>query len=129
MKLLIKIVLSVFILFILISGSGIFFLTRGLKAGEALEINPVDLSVLNDGVYNGVYEGGRWTNEVEVMVKGHRIESVKIVKDVRFPKPEVTEELVGRVLKEQSPKIDAISGSTVTCKAYLKSIENALRED
>ncbi len=129
MKLLIKIVLSVFILFILISGSGIFFLTRGLKAGEALEINPVDLSVLNDGVYNGVYEGGRWTNEVEVMVKGHRIESVKIVKDVLFPKPEVTEELVGRVLEEQSPKIDAISGSTVTCKAYLKSIENALKED
>lgn len=48
---------------------------------------------------------------------------------VGFPKPEVTEELIGRVLEEQSTKIDAVSGSTVTCKAYLKSIENALRED
>ncbi len=127
MKLLLKIVLSVFILFILVLGGGIFFISRGVEAGEALEINNVDLSRLSDGAYSGAYEGGRWTNVVNVTVKDHKITGVEIVKDVLFPKPEVTAELVEKVLEKQSPNIDAVSGSTVTSKAYLKSIENALK--
>ncbi|HYF84726.1 MAG TPA: FMN-binding protein [Clostridia bacterium] len=127
MKLFLKIMLSVFIIFVLVSGGGLFFISRGVEAGEVLEINDVDLSKLNDGTYNGTYNGGRWTNEVNVIVKDHKITGVEIVKDVLLPKPEVTAELVNLVLEKQSPKIDAISGSTVTCKAYLKSIENALK--
>jgi uncharacterized protein with FMN-binding domain len=126
MKLLLKIVLSLFIIFILASGSGAFFLSRGLEAGKALEINSVNLSDLSDGAYSGTYKGGRWTNEVSVTVKDHRITGIEIVKDVLFPKPEVTAELVNKVLEKQNPNIDVLSGSTVTCKAYLKSIESAL---
>lgn len=128
MKLLLKIVLTVFILFIVVSGGGLFYISRGLEAGEALEVNNINLTAVNDGTYNGKYEGGRWTNEVQVKVKDHRITEIEIVKDVLFPKPEVTAVLVGRVLEQQSPDIDAVSGSTVTCKAYLKAIENALAQ-
>jgi uncharacterized protein with FMN-binding domain len=126
MKLLLKIVLSIFILFVLVSGGGIFYISRGLEAGETLNINDVNLSVLSDGTYSGAYKGGRWTNEVNVTVKDHKITDVEIVKDVLFPKPEVTAELIGKVLDKQTTKVDALSGSTVTCKAYLKSIETAL---
>jgi uncharacterized protein with FMN-binding domain len=126
MKLLLKIVLSVFILAVLILGGGMFFISRGLEAGEALEINNVNLSAISDGTYRGEYKGGRWTNEVDVTVKDHEIKEVRVVKDVLFPKPEITQELVNKVLEEQDARVDAISGSTVTCKAYLKSIENAL---
>ncbi len=128
MKLLLKIVLSVFIIFLLISAGGIFYISRGVEAGAALEINDVDLSSLKDGSYSGEYKGGRWTNEVKVTVKEHRIVGVEIVKDVLLPKQEVTAALVNKVLEKQSPNIDAVSGSTVTCKAYLKSIENALKQ-
>jgi uncharacterized protein with FMN-binding domain len=127
MKLLLKIVLSIFIVLVLVAGGGLFYIGRGVEAGEILEINEVDLSRLNDGAYSGAYKGGRWTNEVNVTIKDHRIAGVEIVKDVMLPKPEVTAELINLVLEKQSPKIDAISGSTVTCKAYLKSIENALK--
>ena len=126
MKLLLKIVLSIFILFVLVSGGGIFYISRGLEAGETLNINDVNLSALSDGTYSGAYKGGRWTNEVNVTVKDHKITGVEVVKDVMFPKPEVTAELIGKVLDKQTAKVDAVSGSTVTCKAYLKSIEIAL---
>jgi uncharacterized protein with FMN-binding domain len=126
MKLLLKIVLSIFILFVLVSGGGIFYISRGLEAGETLNINDVNLSVLSDGTYSGAYKGGRWTNEVNVTVKDHKITDVEIVKDVLFPKPDVTAELIGKVLDKQTTKVDVLSGSTVTCKAYLKSIETAL---
>jgi len=127
MKLFLKIILTVFIVFVLVSGGGMFYISRGLEAGEAIAINDVNLMAVNDGSYSGVYKGGRWTNEVKVTVKDHRITAVEIVKDVLIPKPEITTELIGRVLEKQSPDIDTVSGSTITCKAYLKAIENALK--
>jgi uncharacterized protein with FMN-binding domain len=127
MKLLLKIILSVLMVFILITAGGIFFLSRGLASGSKLVINDVKLSAVKDGIYNGKYKGGRWTNEINLTVKDHKITNIDLVKDVLFPKPEVTKELLNNVVKEQNVNVDAISGSTITSKAYLKSIENALK--
>lgn len=127
MKLFLKIVLSILILFILVSGSGIFFLTRGLETGSKLEINDVNLLALDDGAYDGKYKAGRWTNEVSVTVRDHKITKIDIVKDVLFPKPEWSEALINKVIEKQSNNVDGVSGATVTSKAYLKSVENALR--
>jgi uncharacterized protein with FMN-binding domain len=38
----------------------------------------------------------------------------------------VSEELFQRVIAQQTTQVDAVSGSTVTSRAYLKAIENAL---
>ncbi len=126
MKLLLKIVLSVFILFIVISGGGMFFISRGLEAGAALEINSPDLNRLEDGTYTGEYKGGRWSNKVAVTVMDHRINGIQVTDDMMISKAEVTDELINRVLEKQSTAVDVVSGATVTSKAYLKSIENAL---
>jgi uncharacterized protein with FMN-binding domain len=127
MKLFLKIILSILMVFILITAGGIFFLTRGLASGSKLVINDVKLSAVKDGIYNGKYKNGRWTNEVNLTVKDHKITNIDLVKDVLFSKPEVTKELFNNVVKEQNINVDAISGSTITSKAYLKSIENALK--
>jgi len=126
MKLLLKIVLSIIVIFVLVAGGGMFYLTRGLEEGSKLAINTVNLSTVVDGVYKGKYHGGRWSNEVAVTVKDHKITKVEFVKDVRFSRPEILEEMVSKVISKQNTDVDVISGSTVTCKAYLKSIENAL---
>lgn len=126
MKLLLKIVLSIFILFIVISGGGMFFISRGLEAGAALEINTPDLNRLEDGIYTGEYKGGRWSNKVSVTVKEHRINGIQVTDDMMISKAEVTDELINRVLEKQSVAVDVVSGATVSSKAYLKSIENAL---
>lgn len=127
MKLFLKIILSVLMVFILITAGGIFFLTRGLASGSKLVINDVKLSAVKDGIYNGKYKDGRWTNEVNLTVKDHKITNINLVKDVLFSKPEVTKELFNNVVTEQNINVDAISGSTITSKAYLKSIEDALK--
>jgi uncharacterized protein with FMN-binding domain len=127
MKLFLKIILSILMVFILITVGGVFFLSRGLASGSKLVINDVKLSAVKDGIYNGKYKDGRWTNEVNLTVKDHKITNIDLVKDVMFPKPEVTKELFNNVIKEQNIDVGAISGSTITSKAYLKSIENALK--
>lgn len=126
MKLLLKIVLAVFVVFVLVTGGGMFLLGRGLESGAALEVNACDVSTLSDGTYTGEYKGGRWSNTVVVTIEDHKIVRVDIADDILIPREEVTAELVDRVLEKQTTKVDVVSGATVTCKAYLKAMENAL---
>jgi uncharacterized protein with FMN-binding domain len=91
-----------------------------------LSINPLDLSVKEDGVYKGSYNFGRWSNEISVTVKDHKITDIEITDDMMIAKPEVTSELLQNVMAAQNTTVDLVSGATVSCKAYLKSIENAL---
>lgn len=121
-----RIVLGVVVVFVLVVAGGLVYITRGLNSGAKLEIGSIDLTQVGDGTYAGAYEGGRWTNEVEVTVKDHRIDDVKIVKDVQFSNADSAKKLIDTVLEKQEVNVDAVSGATVTSKAYLKSIENAL---
>jgi uncharacterized protein with FMN-binding domain len=122
----IRIILIVIFLLVLIIGSTAFYMTRGLSTGKNMIINPIDVSQLKDGVYKGKYNGGRWSNQVNVTMKNKKVTQIAIVKSVVFEKPEVSRELINKVIKKQNTNVDVISGATVTSKAYLKSIENAL---
>lgn len=126
MKPYLKVIIIVSILLILVAVSGFFYLNRGLESIGNLPINKVDLSMLEDGIYSGEFNQGRFTNRLEVEVKMNRISNITIVEDVVFALTEVSRELFENLLLHQSNDIDVISGATVTSKAYLKAVENAL---
>lgn len=124
-----KIFISIVVLIVLILGGGLFYLTQGLKAGADIEITGLKTADINDGVHNGKYKAGRWSNELEVTVKNKKITDIKVIKDVTFAKPSVSTELFSKVIEAQNTKVDTVTGATVTSKAYLKSIENALEKN
>lgn len=103
------------------------FLNQGMADAMNLTIQPVTAIKLADGNYSGGYDSGRWTNQLAVTVKGGRITDIAVQKTVLFEKPEVTQALIQRVIAAQKADVDVISGATATSKAYLKSIESALR--
>ncbi|MEK6265836.1 MAG: FMN-binding protein [Clostridium sp.] len=119
------ILVGIFLLVLIIGGTGIY-MTRGLNPGKNMSINSIDTAQLKDGVYKGKYNGGRWSNEVNVTLKNKEITQITIPKTVIFEKTEVSTELINSVIKKQDISVDVISGATATSKAYLKSIENAL---
>jgi len=121
-----KIIIAILCAFILVFASGIFYLSRGLREGRIIEVNGINISDLNDGVYSGKYNAGRWSNLLNVTVRDHKITKINIEDDVTFAKSDVSVELFNKVIEAQNTKVDAISQATVTSKAYLKSIENAL---
>jgi uncharacterized protein with FMN-binding domain len=127
MKKLIKILLAVVLIFVVVMGGSMIYLTMGLNEGKNVVINGIDLTNVEDGTYTGSYEGGRWTNTLQVTVKDHRITGIKVVKDVAFSKPELSEDLFSRVVDAQNTKVDVVSQATVTSKAYLKAIEAAIK--
>jgi uncharacterized protein with FMN-binding domain len=125
MKKIFKITVSILIIIVI---GGVFFITTGLKSGVNLVINDVNLSSLSDGMYNGKYDAGRWTNEMNITIKDHKIIKIDVVKDVSIPKLEVTNAMLSKVIEKQNTNVDVVSGATVTSKAYLKAIENALNK-
>ncbi|WP_313075366.1 FMN-binding protein [Lacrimispora sp.] len=126
MKKAVRVILILVVAIIVIGVVGLFFLTRGLKSGSKVEISSINPSSLDDGIYKGSYSAGRWSNELAVTMKGGKIQEIKIIKDMDIAPPEISNEIFSRVIKLQNTDVDAVSGATVTSKAYLKSIETAL---
>ena len=118
--------MGIVILLILTIGGAGLYITRGLNSGEKMTINHIDTTKLENGVYKGKYNGGRWSNEVSVTLQDKKITKINVIKSVSFEKPEVTSALINNVIEKQDTTVDSISGATVTSKAYLKAIETAL---
>lgn len=112
-------------LVVLIAGANLLDMP-GRKAGRNVSVGAVDFSEIGDGVYTGRHKSGRWSNKVLVTVESGRVTDIDVVEDVLFRSAEWTEKIIDSVMEEQSLDVDIISGATITTKAYLKAIENAL---
>lgn len=97
------------------------FLGKGKT--EKLTISDVDLSQVPNGTYEGIYDGYRFTNIVEVTLEDHVIVDIDVIKTQR---EDISEMLAREVIAAQSPKIDAVSGASLDQNAFLKAVENAL---
>jgi uncharacterized protein with FMN-binding domain len=111
-------------------GIGWSLLSREHREAASLPLNAVDFNRLNDGTYHGVYEGGmyKWrANECDVTVTNSKVTGIQLAAS-KDPGAENTdhEMLYDRVIQAQSLQVDTISGATLTSKAWLQCVENAL---
>ena len=127
MKRVLKIGASVLLVLILISGIFLYYFSRGLN--DDITLSGIDITDVNDGVYSGKYEGGRWSNELSITVSDNKITDIEVVDDIMLSQDEVRNTLFDRVIESQNTKVDTVSQATVSSRAYLKSIENALKEN
>jgi uncharacterized protein with FMN-binding domain len=111
-------------------GVGWSRLMKEHQEARSLPLNAVDFSKLNDGTYHGAYEGGmyKWrANECDVTVTNGKVAGIQLAGS-QDPGGKNTqhEALYDRVIQAQSLQVDTISGATLTSKAYLQAVENAL---
>ena len=111
-------------------GVGWSRLMKEHQEARSLSLDAVDLSKLNDGIYHGAYEGGmyKWrANECDVTVTDGKVTGIQLVGS-KDPGSKNTqhEMLYDRVVQAQSLQVDTISGATLTSKAWLQAVENAL---
>ena len=95
-----------------------------------LPLKVIDSSKLKDGTYHGAYEGGmyKWrVNECQVTVAAGKVTAIQLTSS-KDPGGKNTQHqvLYDRVIQAQSLQVDTISSATLTSKAYLKAVENAL---
>lgn len=125
------IVLAIIVVLLAIGGGiGWVFLSREHREARGLPLNRVNFSKLVDGNYHGLYEGGmyRWRrNECEVTVANGRVTDIRLTASADPGKENAKAEMLyERVIAAQSLQVDTISGATLTGKAYLQCVENAL---
>ncbi|MBN2380495.1 FMN-binding protein [candidate division WOR-3 bacterium] len=100
-----------------------------IEETRVMEITDIDLTKIADGTYQGAHPVGPMKYVVEVTVSDHKIASIDIVE--AFSGNEYSQKgqaILDSVVAYQSLEVDVITGSTVTSKAYLAAIEDALRK-
>ena len=111
-------------------GIGYFYISKEHREVQSLSLNIVDFDRLKDGVYRGEYAGGiyAWrTNECEVTVERGKVTDIRLISSKEFEEENADlKALYDRVIGAQSLQVDTISGATLTSKAHLQGIENAL---
>jgi uncharacterized protein with FMN-binding domain len=104
------------------------FFNRGMGEIKAMSIKDIDIARLPDGEYRGSFSRGRWSYDVTVKVAAGAIASVSVNSAARWEQENTkfTDALVSALVARQSLRIDAVSGASVSTKAFLKAVENAL---
>jgi uncharacterized protein with FMN-binding domain len=106
---------------------------------QTLAIGSIDFANLKDGTYIGEYSGNKGNSRdasVEVTISGGEITAIQIRKGAvdSDGNPEeladgmTMDHVFQRVIASKSLQVDAISGATLTSKAHLKALENALAQ-
>ncbi|OPA74589.1 FMN-binding protein [Paenibacillus selenitireducens] len=122
-----------------ISLGGILSSAPGRREVQKLTIDAVDFKKLRDGTYVGEYIGTKdhsRDTKVQVSIAAGQISDIKILKGALDKKGKPAElngglsigDLFSNVMKSQSLQVDVISGATLTSKAHLKALENALEQ-
>ena len=101
--------------------------SRRLQKIREMPIKDIPLAQVDDGKYRGSYTQGDFTYIVDVIVEGHHIQGLRAVQS---PKDNVyarkAEAVFAQVLIQQTPNVDVMTGATISSKALLKAVENAL---
>jgi uncharacterized protein with FMN-binding domain len=92
------------------------------RTSARVALSPLDLANVADGTYEGSATILHVAPKLHVTVTSGRITAITVLSPIYG---DVTG-LTARVVKAQSLDVDGISGATISTKAVLKAIDNAL---
>lgn len=105
-------------------------INRGMDKIKDVEIAAVNLEAVGDGEHEGSYCVGRWCYNVGVRVEDGRIVGIRLLDRKMANYAGLSDKLTRKVIERQKVDlgVDAYGGATVTSKAFLKAVENALNK-
>ena len=122
----ILIIICIIILSIIIIGSIAYNkINKNLQSLEDIKVSTIDLGLLDDGVYQGSYAVFPVKVKVEVDIKDHKIENIKIIEHDNG-KGKAAEEIIETIKERQTIDVDIIAGATYSSRVIQKAIEAAL---
>lgn len=133
------IVLSIVGAIALLLAAAVIATTSGRDELKNLVVADVDFGNLKDGVYTGAYRGIKDSLRnaaVEVTVESGAVTKIRVTEGAlagdkqknQIGKGHTINSLFDRIIENQSLQVDVISGATLTSKAHLNAVENALKQ-
>lgn len=127
MKMVLRITLIVIVLLISIGFITYKIIDNNLKNLLTREIESINITEIDDGIYRGKYEVFPVSVELNVEVKDHQIIEIDILKhDNGQGKP--AESIINSVIEQNSIDVDVISGASYSSRTILQAISNALNQ-
>lgn len=96
-----------------------------VKQANQIIISNVELSGVEDGIYTGEYIQSPVKAVVQVEIKNHEINKIKVLEH-QNGLGQKAEIIVDDILEKQKLDIDLVTGATVSSKVILKAVEDAL---
>jgi uncharacterized protein with FMN-binding domain len=88
---------------------------------------PIPESGLKDGLYKGEAKNGPVSVLAEVTIQNQRIIKIDLLKHRNW-KGKPAEQVIVRIIEEQSTNIDAVSGATMSSVAIMNAVEDAIQK-
>ena len=92
----------------------------------ALTFDEIDLTKVNDGIYEGQCDTGVVRARVQVTVRDHRMESIELLEHENG-RGTPAEAILDQMVQDQTTAVDAVSGATCSRKVIRKAVENAIK--
>lgn len=92
---------------------------------NAIKIQGVDLTTIEDGEYYGVCDVGFVRARVKVVVKDHKMTDIELIEHIN-ERGAPAEVLPERMIEEQRVDVDAVSGATSSSNVIREAVYNAL---
>ncbi len=99
-----------------------------MKSYESFSFEGLNLSQIEDGVYNGSEDGGIVKASVAVTIENHRIINVRILSH-ECGKGKPAEVIVDDIVANNSLAVDTISGATYSSNVIRAAVYQALRNN
>lgn len=123
-----KIGLIIFVVVVIISAIIVYFAVQtkdNLNQLAMMNIEEIDLSETENGLYTGTYTVFPITVVVSIEVVDHKMIDIEILKHTQG-QGIAAEVIIDDVLDNQSINVDAIAGATYSSKVILLAIKAAL---
>lgn len=91
-------------------------------------IEDIDVSQVADGTYEGTADFSDYTYHVSVTVENHEITEIKDLAPRDSIYVTYATGVFRKIIAQQTPNVDAITGATTTSKAFMVAVENALQQ-
>ncbi|NLI22344.1 MAG: FMN-binding protein [Clostridiales bacterium] len=107
---------------------GLGFLTMSKQQQDALaklQDVPVDMARVADGVYTAQSDGGMVKVEVQVTVRDHAIEDIRLLEHQNgLGKP--AEAMLSEMIRLNTDQVDAVAGATASSLTIRNAVNRAL---
>lgn len=122
-----KIGLILLILIVIGLGLYISLVNSSKKSLTAMEYEEVDMSEVADGVYFGEVDAGLVYVKVSVTVNENKLINIRILKH-KNGLGSKAESIITEMLQQNSYKVDAVSGATLSSEAIKSAVSKALKK-
>jgi uncharacterized protein with FMN-binding domain len=120
-------IVSAVVLAVVVLGVTMLTVSEGsLEKYRRMPIRDLSAAGIPDGTYEGNSTVGNSRYEVRVEVGDGRIVRISAPEGRRSVYVDYARGVFGKIIRDQTPNTDAITGATTTSKAYMKAVEDAL---